>query len=76
MSRILAFHCGMCCHRKEHSCHCKIESTYDNIIDLIDLMHIITRIAFKIFHPNASHTTSSSPVPLNQRVHMDNLQKI
>ena len=38
-------------------------------------MHILTHIIFKIFHPHAHHTTSS-PIPLNQRVDIANLQKI
>lgn len=76
MSKIFAFLCGMCCHRKEETqLSLKTESTYVNTIDLIHLMHILTHIVFKIFPPNAPHTTSSSSIPLNERIHLDNLQK-
>lgn len=39
MSRIFAFHCGMCCHGKEETqLSMKIEITYANTTDLIHLM--------------------------------------
>lgn len=75
ISRIFASLCGMCCHRKEETqLSMKMESTYANTTDLIHPMHILTPIVFKIFLPSTPHTTSSS-ILLNQRVHLDNLQK-
>lgn len=73
ISRILAFHFGMCCYRKkEIQLSLKTESTYANTIDLIHLIYILIHIVFKIFHPN----NPLGPIPLSQKVHLDNLQKI